>query len=227
MAYNVSYNVGSKFNADGSVRFFPGNTVISMIDHGAPVFEQFKNIRAMFKALPASRCMSFMPDESIHMTIFEGVCHQWRRPEAWTTLLPLDCALSETDDLFEQRFARVRPLRPVHMRAQGIAGKGCFLILFAPETEGDAAELKRYRDDLSAAFGLRFPNHDTYGFHISIGYFTKEPTEQECAQIEAFRAAGNAYIAASDIRFVMQPPVLTYFDDMFFFSPTRIPRYGL
>ena len=39
-----AYNIGTKFNADGSVRFFPGNTIISKIDHNAPVFEEFKKI---------------------------------------------------------------------------------------------------------------------------------------------------------------------------------------
>lgn len=227
MAYNVSYNVGSKFNADGSVRFFPGNTVISMIDHSAPVFEQFKTLRAMFQALPASRCMTFLPDDSIHMTVFEGVCNQWRKPESWTSRLPLDCTLTETDELFERQFKCVRPLGQVRMVGERIAGVGGFLIRFRPEGEGDAAELRRYRDELSEAFGLRFPNHDTYFFHVSIGYFTKEPTPEECAQIEAFRDEGTRYIQTHDIRFDMQPPRLTFFNDMFCFNPLRIPRNGL
>ena len=50
-----AYNIGTKFNADGSVRFFPGNTIISKIDHNAPVFEEFKKIRQMLadKPVPA------------------------------------------------------------------------------------------------------------------------------------------------------------------------------
>ncbi len=227
MAYNVEYNTTTKFNPDGSVRFFPGNTVISMIDHNAPVFEEFKALRAMFKAYPASRCVTFLPDDSIHMTVFEGVCHQWRKDTSWTKALPLDCTLTAVDDYFEKQFKTVRPLGETHMRAVKIAGKGGYSIRFLPVSDADAAELRRYRDDLSDAFSLRFPNHDEYGFHISIGYFTKEPTPEECAQIEAFREEGTKYIESRDITFVMQPPVLTFFDDMFRFNPFRVPRNGL
>ena len=50
-----AYNIGTKFNADGSVRFFPGNTIISKIDHNAPVFEEFKKIRQMLADKPVAR----------------------------------------------------------------------------------------------------------------------------------------------------------------------------
>lgn len=74
-----AYNIGTKFNADGSVRFFPGNTIISKIDHNAPVFEEFKKIRQMLADKPVARCVTMLPDDSIHMTVIEGVCHQWRK----------------------------------------------------------------------------------------------------------------------------------------------------
>ena len=53
---DASINIGNKFNEDGSVRFFPGNSIVSMISHEAEVWKAFCAIREMLLACPASRC---------------------------------------------------------------------------------------------------------------------------------------------------------------------------
>lgn len=227
MKYVYAPNIGGKFNPDGSVRYFPGNTVISMIDHGAPIYREFCALRERLKARAFSRSMTLLPDDSLHMTVFEGVCSQWRARERWTSLLPTDCRLSEVDDLFERRFPTAAPLGPVEMRAVGVGGKGGLSMRLAPATEADERELRRYRDDLSRALGLRAKDHDSYGFHISIGYFTHPLTGEDEAEIDAFCEEARADYAARDVRFTPQPPILTYFNDMFFFHPRRIEREDL
>lgn len=42
-------NIGNKFHADGSVRSFAGNTVISFIDHAAPIFALFCRVRSVLQ----------------------------------------------------------------------------------------------------------------------------------------------------------------------------------
>lgn len=222
-----AYNIGTKFNADGSVRFFPGNTVISKMNHGASVYEEFKKIRAILEKKPASRCVTMLPDDSLHMTVFEGVCHQWRKPESWTSLLPIDCPLSQVDDLFEQAFQMVQPLGQVEMRMAQIKQASGITIGLEPVTQAGQMELKRYRDDMSKAFGIRFPNHDNYRYHISICYFTKDATLEEEAQLAQFHQEAQAYIDSKDICLTLAQPILTYFDNMFCFNSHRIPRNGL
>lgn len=224
---DARHNIGNKFNEDGSVRFFPGNTIISKLDHSAPVWQEFTKIRDMFAALPAGHCATMLPDDSIHMTVFEGVCHQWRRPELWTTLLPLDCTLTETDELFERAFATVRPLGPVRMRMDSVHVSFGASIRLQPVTQADADELRRFRDDCSAALGIRHPIHDTYKYHLSIFYFTTTPTPEEEAQLLAAGERATAYIRSKDITFPILPPQLTFFDNMFDFKPHRIERHGI
>lgn len=74
--------------------------------------------------------------------------------------------------------------------------------------------------------GLHFPNHDSYFFHISICYYTKDPTPEEEQQLKDFVDEANAYIASKHISFTVQQPELTFFDNMFCFNPFRIPRNG-
>lgn len=225
MAY-AQKNIGTKFNADGTVRRFPGNTIISMVNHGKDVFTHFLHVRELFMASPAAQCVTLLPLDSIHMTVIEGVCDQVRRPGYWTSLLPLDCPLSATDALFEARFAELAPLGEVTLRMSHVVCTGAILLRMEPVTPADEARLRAYRDAASAALGLRFPNHDSYHFHITLGYFTKEPTpEQEQALME-FCAQADRYIAEHDIRMRAEEPLLTFFDSMFRFEPHRIPRDG-
>ena len=221
-----AYNIGTKFNADGSVRFFPGNTIISKIDHNAPVFEEFKKIRQMLADKPVARCVTMLPDDSIHMTVIEGVCDQVRREGYWTSLLPLDCPLSATDALFEARFAELAPLGPVTLRMSHVVCTGAILLRMEPVTPEDAARLSAYRDAASAALGLRFPNHDSYRFHITLGYFTREPSPEQEQALGEFCAQADRYIAQHDILMQAEEPQLTFFDSMFRFEPHRIPRDG-
>lgn len=217
-------NIGKKFNADGTVRRFPGNTIISPVHQDCALFPHFLHIRQLLQNSPAAPCVTLLPLSSIHMTVIEGVCDQVRLPDHWTSLLPLDCPLSETDALFEARFAGLPPLGPVALRMTHVVFTGAILLRMEPVTQADADRLRRYRNDASAALGLRFPNHDRYRFHITLGYFTKEPTPQEEQALHAFLEQADRYIAQHEIRLQAAPPQLTFFDDMFRFVPHQIPR---
>lgn len=224
---DASRNIGNKFNEDGSVRFFPGNTIISLVDHNAPVFAEFCKIRQMLKSYPASHCMTLLPDESIHMTVFEGVCHQWRRADLWTSLLPLDCTLTQTDELFQRNLSGVKPLETVHMQMDSIALGYGVSVLLKPATPADEQELRRYRDDCSKALGICHAIHDTYRFHLSMGYLTTSATDEEEAQLREFAEKATAYIREKNIVFTAQQPQLTFFENMFYFHPNRIDRQGM
>ena len=58
------------------------------------------------------------------------------------------------------------------------------LVRFVPENQQAAENLKKYRDDVSDKLGVRFPDHDSYGFHISVAYLLWEMTEAEKEKIQ-------------------------------------------
>lgn len=217
-------NIGNKFHQDGSVRHFPGNTIISFIDHASPVFQLFCSVRQMLSDSCASECFAFLPDSSIHMTVFEGVCDQWRDASVWTTLLPADAPLGAVDALFEQKFSRAPKLGSVRMRAVGIKKGGGYGVALEPCTQEDAAKLRVYRDTMSDLMGIRFPNHDAYQYHISICYGVKPPAQQQETALDRFEQEANAFIAAQGIEFEVVEPHMTYFKNMFAFEKQRFER---
>ena len=106
------------------------------------------------------------------MTVFEGVSDQQRSASHWTTFLPLDAPLGEVDELFEQLFRNSAPLGEVVMRFKELNLGSAIKITLESQ---DEQRIRSYRNTLSSLFGLRFPDHDEYLFHISLGYALLPP----------------------------------------------------
>src|SRR5262245_53622902 len=87
---------GGKFNPDGSVRRFPGNTIIFHLSTDSPLQVL---LRALYNKLDNAADLrhlyTLLPPDSWHMTIFEGVCDEVRRPGYWPSDLPMNASLEE------------------------------------------------------------------------------------------------------------------------------------
>jgi len=217
--------VGAKFNEDGSVRRYPGNTIISLLDPNTEVFARIQHARESLKRSAIGRCITTLPDISLHMTAIEGVCDQVRRPELWTSRLPLDAPLEAVDDLFEREWGHIPPLGRVemtfsHLRIGGGVGVG-----LVPSHGDDNQRIRAWRDTVGQHLGLRFPGHDTYEFHISLAYGIYVPTREEQDDLLAWKEAFDHEYALKVFTFVVPEPSLTFFDSMFFFDTKRIVRH--
>jgi hypothetical protein len=210
-------DVGRKFHADGSVRGFPGNTVLCHLPAEGPARTALMQVYDRLAALPARR-HALLPPSSWHMTVFEGVCDQIRDPVRWPADLPLDAPLAACTDLFA---ARLRATRfgieaPIRVAAGGvIAVHGGFLGLrLEPADPDEHRRLRSLRDRLSAVLGLRVPIHVGYGFHLTIGYQIDwlTPAEQ-LAMAEVCRDATAHLLEAAPI-FTFGVPEFCTFEDM-------------
>jgi len=217
------YSVGSKFNVDGSIRRFPGNTIISKITPDMPVFTHIQDINNMLRESDDG-CVAFLPAESWHMTVMEGLCDQERNPAFWTTKLRLDVNFAETDKFLADAFANIEPLKQTKMVLVCIRELGGTIINLRPESGSDAENLRRYRDEFTEVSGIRFPRHDKYTFHISLGYGLHMPNDIQRKKLNIFEQRANDYIKKQDIHFILKPPVFTYFDDMLYFSEQPVAR---
>jgi hypothetical protein len=219
-------NIWRKFNEDGSVRFFPGNTIISKVHEDSQIYPIIKRISEQFQSALGAEKYAFLPFESFHMTILQGVCDEDRKAELWSKYLPLDEPLAKVDDFFEEKFKTVQPLPKTEMIFNYIdISNDIILVRLLPNTKKDAQNLQIYRDGISEALGLKFPDHDSYGFHISVGYQLWKITENEMESIT--KTCKNLEEKFSDKPgFTLKQPEMTYFNNMFYFSSTRIERKG-
>ena len=225
METRFGFDVGRKFNEDGSVRFWPGNTMICLLDHDSIVYEKIKEIRDDFGRNKIGECLTLLPDESLHMTAIEGVVDGNRTPEHWTTLLPCDSPLEKVDDLFQDKWKDIPQLGKVEMVFHHIRVGTGLCVALRPKTEDDEKRIRGWREIVSKKMGLRFPSFETYEFHISLAYGYRVPNKEQMDNLENIVNEYNDEFAKDKFSFVVPETSMTYFDNMFFFSKERIPRY--
>ncbi|MBB3238036.1 DUF1868 domain-containing protein [Phyllobacterium endophyticum] len=209
--------VGTKFNPDGSVRPFPGNTIICHLPADSALRVP---LEALYDALAQSEFAAFLallPPASWHMTIFEGVCDQVRQPGLWPYDLPLDATLAECNDLFDRKLVHfdLGCELPLQMQLSGIRPllNGITLRL-VPARAPIEAEMRELRDRLSRLLNIRHPRHETYEFHLSIAYAIRFLSETQ--QEELMRLIENVLPSAS-AEIVLGAPEFCIFNDMFAF----------
>jgi hypothetical protein len=212
--------VGRKFNADGSLRHYPGLTVICPVLPGNPAYAGAVWVAEQLRAQSFAPHLFFLPPESYHMTLIALVNDQRRDAGWWPKALPLDAPLAQVDDYFIQAMSHLTPMTPPPMRATGMTGwLAAAIALETAEPEGRWA-LDGYRDAIAVNSQLRRPDHDGYQFHITVAYRIIEfDSEMAKAEYEAFRLAIAPELQARIGAFTPEPPELTFYDDMGRFVP--------
>ncbi|KAH7155979.1 RNA ligase/cyclic nucleotide phosphodiesterase [Dactylonectria macrodidyma] len=159
-----------KFSADGVVQRYPGNTTVCHIPVDSPLQPSLRLIYETLGSHPTfSRMIRLVPQESWHMTVFDGPKDLEKQPldvstrEFSQSLRQFGLGLEE-EGLAPPYRMRVRSFDPA------VVGVGL-------EIEGATAEeeqrIRRLRDRLANTLGFRAPNHLTYQFHVTIAYWLR------------------------------------------------------
>lgn len=211
--------VGSKFHADGTVRAFPGNTIICTVDpqQQSVVYRQALWAQQALRAMQCSDKFAFLPPASFHMTVMELLCDQVRTASNWSDRLPLTASLDETDRFFIKTAASVPAPNAIRMRFSHMRQPG--LIALEPCDEETATSLTDYRDAIAQVTGVRFANHDSYGYHISLVYNLIELDAQDQLEVNTTFQRINEHLEKSFGMFEPDAPELVFFDSMFEFVP--------
>ena len=213
--------VGTKFHADGRVRHFPGNTLITFVEEDSPLGRCASTATALLRDRLNSHKFAYLPATSWHLTICQLVCDQVRDAHRWSSKLPNDTPLVDVDAFMSDAVSLVAPINtPLLMAFRNMTAREVLSIELAPANARTADVLARYRDDVVHHTGVRHPDHDDYVFHISLAYriASLSPTEVHALN-RVLQLAAQTLATAGP--FEVEPPQLTFFDDMFEFRPDR------
>lgn len=213
-------SVGQKFYENGRVRQFPGNTIICFADPQGQAYQDAEWVQSQLLQEPYGHKYAMLPPSSFHMTVFELLCDEVRVAEKWSSGLALDASLEETDDYFIETVAQVPSPDNFRMEFSHLNLGTSGLSLYLKPVDDDVEKaLCDYRDTLAEATQIRFPDHDSYGFHLSLAYRIIELTEDEKQQEQQFAERMNQQLSETFGVFDTGKPTLTFFDDMFTFLP--------
>ena len=210
--------IPGKFDVDGKVQRYPGNTIIS---HLSPSSELYASLMVLYEKLRQSHLSSvftLLPPSSWHMTLFEGVCDQVRKPGFWPSDLAIDAPLEECDALFTEKLASfdLQCDPPYQMSITGFdpleVGIGVHI---EPNAPPEAARLRRLRDRLADVLQVRHPGHDSYGLHLSMAYLLRHLTEEQKIELSALL---HDHLRNMPVEFELGTPEFCKFENMYAFK---------
>ena len=217
-------SIGRKFYEDGSVRRYPGNTVVADVTKECPAYEVMTRLYNTVIKNGFDSHIILLPHDSYHMTVIRGVNDQVRKDTHWPAALPKDTPMEQVDDYIEAAIGRAEMPGRLRMKFDRVEfGNNCMIILLNPADEEQARILKEFRDSAANEIGLHLPGHDEYRFHISLGYTRIVPEGEDEIRIKKMIAEMDEYIADQP-PFEITPPYMAFYDDMYEFSPDRVPR---
>lgn len=187
-------DVGSKFEADGRVRPFAGNTVVCHLPQQGEHAAAFDAMLDIYREAPSHRFMrkvALLPPSSYHMTVMGGANDKPRLQSSWPSDLPLDLPISDCNKILADRLRNYDPGLdlPIRMKIdpeQRPENGKALIFLLQPADDGEAAKLANLREQLANIFKIRPSNFGAYRFHISLGYSLRwfdAAEERERAQV--------------------------------------------
>lgn len=209
--------VGLKFTEGGAPLACPGYTTICHVNPRSDAFRALVAAQNALKTGPMASAFTFMPADSLHMTIFEGVIDYSRTADRWPAHLSFDATIAEaTEDAatrlqyhpYKQKF-QVRPVEVF----------GGFTVGMVGATEQDENSLRLTRNALRDALNLHRPDHDAYQFHITLAYLLRWLSPDEAQEVIAVSQAATKALLNQMPELSLGPVELCTFETMHQFTP--------
>lgn len=217
-------DIGRKFYEDGSVRRYPGNTVVAPVTPECGAYEVMCHLRNTVIERGFDKYLILLPTDSYHMTVIRGVNDQVRDDAHWPTALSKTAPMSEVDDYMERVVTSADIPGRVRMKFDGVKMSASDVkATLVPASESENRRLLEFRDRAADAIGLRLPGHDSYVFHITLAYVRVIPEGEDKAKIDDMISEFCKYVNDRP-EFLVGAPYIAFYDDMLNFSPTRIKR---
>lgn len=209
--------VGLKFTDDGAPVACPGYTMICHVDPASDAFRALVAAQDSLKAGSLASAFTFMPADSLHMTLFEGVIDYARTADRWPVHLPLDATIAQAT---EDAAARLQDHRcQLKFKVRPVEVFGGFTVGMVGTTAHEEDGLRRTRNALRDALNLHRSDHDAYQFHITFAYLLRWLSRDEAQEvIEVSHTAAKALLADMP-ELILGPAELCTFETMHRFDP--------
>lgn len=159
-------HLGIRLDESGSFLPILGNTVIRHVRKGSQAMAMLVAVQERLRQSEYGGHFAYLPPDSFHMTVFEGVVHDRRRPDAWPQGVALDRPVADTTALYLQRLSGFAA-PDFTMKGVAVSPLGLLVEGATPE---DEHVVRHLRETLTSPFGYRQDVHDAYRFHVTLGY---------------------------------------------------------
>jgi hypothetical protein len=209
--------VPTKYDPDGNVQPFPGNTIIIPL---SPSTELYASLLTLREKLLKSHLAPLFAKDSLakpvnwHMTLFIGARDKIRTPGYWPQDIPVDMPLEDVlvalTDKLERFDLQCEP--PYRMKVSGFGDTDYSIgVHLTPESADEEKRLRDLRNRLSKQLGIRHPGHDGFKFHVTLAYLLRWPDDRQKRELNALL---QEHFQSMPARVDMGRPVFCSFKDM-------------
>lgn len=209
------FKFGVRLGPDGRFRPIAGNTIVRHVTRPSRSMEILKGVQEALKAAPYGDHFTYLPPDSFHMTVFEGVIDDRRQQHHWPDGVSYSAPIEETTALYRGRLETFEAPAPFAMTVKSVTPFGLTLQGATPQ---DEALARAWRDALVAPMGYRSPSHDTYQFHITLAYCLKWLPNQAASAYAALLNDLLAHVREQLPVIELDPPAFCEFADLTHFE---------
>ncbi len=207
-----------KFDHNGKPLPFPGCSIISKIPLKSDLFYEIKLLQLKYKNLSPEKAYTYLPETSFHMTLFDCCNVNTVNTPYWPKKIVEDNNYTKIAYLLSKRIKKYIFPDRFDLKLKKLFGG--YSIILESNTNKDEKIIRGCRNKLSDLLGIRFENHDTYTFHITLAYILRKLKGDEIEKLIKTNSRLREMFVKNFPIIRIEKPVLCTFENMYEFKST-------
>lgn len=208
----------NKFDHNGKPLPFPGCSIISKIPIKSDLFYEIKLLQLIYNDLNPDKAYTYLPKTSFHMTLFDCCNVNTFNTQYWPKNIVADNNFKKIAYVLSKRIKNLKFPDKFDLKLKKLFGG--YSMILEGNTKKDEKIIRDYRNKLSDLLGIRFENHETYSFHITLAYILRKLKDDEIKKVIKinFRLL-EGFVKKFPIIQIEKPELCT-FENMYEFKST-------
>ena len=207
-----------KFDHNGKPLPFPGCSIISKIPLKSDLFYEIKLLQLKYKDLSPEKAYTYLPATSFHMTLFDCCNVNTVNTPYWPKKIVEDNNYTKIAYVLSKRIKKYIFPDKFDLKLKKLFGG--YSIILEGNTNKDEKIIRGCRNKLSDLLGIRFENHDTYTFHITLAYILRKLKGDEIEKLIKTNSRLREMFVKNFPIIRIEKPVLCTFENMYEFKST-------
>ena len=207
-----------KFDHNGKPLPFPGCSIISKIPLKSDLFYEIKLLQLKYKNLSPEKAYTYLPETSFHMTLFDCCNVNTVNTPYWPKKIVEDNNYTKIAYVLSKRIKKYIFPDKFDLKLKKLFGG--YSIILEGNTNKDEKIIRGCRNKLSDLLGIRFENHDTYTFHITLAYILRKLKGDEIEKLIKTNSRLREMFVKNFPIIRIEKPVLCTFENMYEFKST-------
>jgi hypothetical protein len=207
-----------KFDHNGKPLPFPGCSIISKIPLKSDLFYEIKLLQLKYKDLSPEKAYTYLPATSFHMTLFDCCNVNTVNTPYWPKKIVEDNNYTKIAYVLSKRIQKYIFPDKFDLKLKKLFGG--YSIILEGNTNKDEKIIRGCRNKLSDLLGIRFENHDTYTFHITLAYILRKLKGDEIEKLIKTNSRLREMFVKNFPIIRIEKPVLCTFENMYEFKST-------